>query len=239
MQDKRAGLRDSQWWRGLLAALPVMLGVAPYGLVLGSQAAQKGFAWFQVPVMTGLNFAGASEFVALRLWGSPPDLLLIAAMTFLVNSRHILMGATLAPHIEHLPKRQAFAALFFMTDESWALTLREVRQRMADKLPLAFDLRFYLGASLSLYLTWVSSTALGAAIAPMIGNLEVYGFDMAFTAVFFVLLKGMWPGLKGARPWLLSLVVAALTYRLAPGAWYIVAGALSGIVAAFFLAGDE
>ena len=223
----------------MLAAFPVMLGVAPYGLVLGSQAAQKGFAWFQVPLMTGTNFAGASEFVALKLWTSPPHLLLIAAMTLLVNSRHLLMGAALAPYLQHLPKRKAFSALFFMVDESWALALDDIRRRVSAQEAVAFSLRYYMGISFCLYLTWITSTSLGAAIAPMIGNVEAYGFDMAFTAVFLVLLKGRWPGLRAARPWLLSLVVAALTYLTVPGVWYIAAGALSGIAAAFFWAKGE
>jgi predicted branched-subunit amino acid permease len=47
-----------------------------------------------------------------------------------------------------------------------------------------------------------------------------------------VLLRGLWKGLRPSQPWLVSLVVAALTYRLVPGAWYVAAGAASGLVAA-------
>ncbi|RUV86116.1 branched-chain amino acid ABC transporter permease, partial [Mesorhizobium sp. M5C.F.Ca.IN.020.14.1.1] len=109
-----------QSWRGLQASFPVMLGFIPFALVLGSQAAQKGFTALEVPLMTGLNFGGGSEFAAVELWTSPPHVLLIVAITFLVNSRHLLMGAALAPLIRHLPKRKAFLVLFFMCDESWA-----------------------------------------------------------------------------------------------------------------------
>lgn len=239
MPERLMLLMKSEGWRGMVASFPIMLGVMPYGLVLGSQAAKNGFAWFQVPLMTGVNFAGASEFVAMKLWTSPPQLLLIAAMTFLVNSRHILMGAALAPYIQHLPKRKAFPALFFMTDESWAMTLDDIRQRQSATTAAPFSLRYYMGLSMSLYAGWVISTTTGAAIAPMIGDIEAYGFDMAFTAVFLVLLKGMWSGIRAARPWLVSLVVAALTYLAIPGVWYIATGALSGIVAAFIWAGKE
>lgn len=79
-------------------------------------------------------------------------------------------------------------------------------------------------------------TAVGAAIGPMIGDVEVYGFDMAFPAVFLVLLKGMWTGLRTARPWLVSLVTAALVYLFVPGAWYVAAGALSGLISSYLLA---
>jgi len=71
----------------------------------------------------------------------------------------------------------------------------------------------------------------------MIRDIEAYGFDLAFPAVFLVLLRGMWKGFSAARPGLVSLIVAALTYLFVPGAWYVAAGALSGLIAAYIQAG--
>ncbi len=215
-------------WRGLRASLPVMLGFIPFALVLGAQATRKSLSVVEVMLMTGLNFGGGSEFTAMSLWTSPPHVLFIVAMSFLVNSRHILMGAALAPYLRHLPGRRAVPALFFMCDESWAMALADARRQTARRISLAY----YLGASAGLYLTWVTFTAVGAALGPVIGNIERYGFDMAFTAVFLVLLKGMWKGARACRPWLVSLIAAAATYLLVPGAWHVAAGAAAGLVAA-------
>lgn len=224
--------------RGLTDALPVMAGFVPFALVLGAQAAQKGLSAIEVPLMGGLNFGGGSEFAAIAVWTSPPHVLLIVAMTFLVNSRHLLMGAVLAPFLQCLPSRKALPALFFMCDESWAMGLADARKRMDAGLPLAevFSLRYYLGASVALYATWIVFTALGAVIGPLIGDIEAWGFHMAFPAVFLVLLRGMWKGLRAARPWLISLAIAAISYLLVPGAWYVATGALSGLLAAWLLA---
>ena len=109
--------------RGLRASLPVMLGFVPFALVLGAQAAQKGLSVAELALMTGLNFAGGSEFAAVRLWTSPPHLLLIVGMSLLINCRHLLMGAALVPYLRHLQRRQALPALFLMCDETWALAL--------------------------------------------------------------------------------------------------------------------
>jgi 4-azaleucine resistance transporter AzlC len=212
-----------------------MLGFVPFALVLGAQAAQKGFSVAATPLMTGLNFGGASEFSAIKLWASPPPVLLIVAMTFLINSRHLLMGAALAPYLQRLPKRIAFPALFLMCDESWAMGLADARLRMSSDGMPSFSLPYYLGAAGGMYLTWVVFTTIGVALGPVIGNVHAYGFDMAFTAVFLVMLKGMWKGVRAAYPWLISLAVAALTYLFVPGAWYVAAGALSGVVSAVFL----
>ncbi|TGV75926.1 branched-chain amino acid ABC transporter permease, partial [Mesorhizobium sp. M00.F.Ca.ET.158.01.1.1] len=88
---------QSEFRRGVTSCAPVLVGTIPYALVLGAQATQKGLSTVELSMMTGLNFAGGSEFAAIQLWTSPPHILLIVAITFLVNSRHLLMGAALAP----------------------------------------------------------------------------------------------------------------------------------------------
>ena len=221
--------------RGLKAVLPMMLSFVPFGLLLGAQASQKGFSVVEVPLMTGLNFGGGSEFAAVGLWTSPPLVLLIVAITFLINSRHLLMGAALAPYLKHLPKRKVLPALFLMCDESWAMGLSDARHRSAGH-EIGFSLPNYLAVAAGLYLTWIVSTAVGAALGPAMGDVKVYGFDMAFPAVFLVLLRGMWKGPRAARPWLVSLLAAAVTFLLVPGAWYVAAGAAAGLLSAFLWA---
>jgi 4-azaleucine resistance transporter AzlC len=218
--------------RGLVAGLPVMIGFVPFALVLGAQASQKGFTPLEVPLLTGLNFGGGSEFAAVGLWTSPPHIWLIVTITFLVNSRHLLMGATLARFIRHIPLPKALPSLFFMCDESWAMGLADTRRRADTGASPSFSLRYYLGLSTGLYVTWILFTGLGAIVGPMVGNIATYGFDMAFPAVFLVLLRGMWKGIRAAHPWLLSLVVAAATHLWMPGAWYVAAGAVSGLLTA-------
>lgn len=221
--------------RGAKAAVPVLIGFIPFALVLGAQAAQKGLSVQQVAVMTGLNFGGGSEFAAIELWSSPPQILVIVAMTLLVNSRHLLMGATLAPYLRGLPMKKALPSLFFMCDESWAMGLADARQRESRTTP-TFSLAYFLGLSACLWLTWVAFTALGSAIGPLLGDIHAYGFDMAFAAVFLVLLRGMWRGVHAAMPWLFSLGTAALFYLLIPGGWYVLAGTAAGLVWAYLWA---
>lgn len=217
--------------RGFFDALPIMLGFVPFALVLGAQAAQKGMGLLEVPLMTGLNFGGGSEFAAVALWSSPPHLLLIAAVTLLINSRHILMGAALAPALRGKPLRQVLPALFFMCDEVWALAMQEMRRNGST-----ISLRYYAGVAAPLYLTWVVCTAIGAAIGPVLGDVTRFGFDMAFPAVFLVMLAGMWTGLRAAVPWIASLIAAALGYLFLPGAWYVPLGTLGGLGVALLLA---
>ncbi|MGE8682946.1 MAG: AzlC family ABC transporter permease [Acinetobacter sp.] len=226
--------------RGLKTSIPMLLGIIPFALVLGTQATQKGFSSLEVPLLTGLNFAGGSEFAILEVWTNPPNILMLMFITFLVNSRHLLMGANLAPYLCHLPNKTVYSALFFMCDESWAVGLADAqkKQRLFND-PRAFSMMFYAGLCCALYLMWIGFTTLGAVIGPILGDVQRFGFDMAFPAVFLVLLRGMWKGFKAARPWLVSLIAAALAYLYLPSGWYVPIGAVSGIISAFFLIGDD
>lgn len=229
--DRIAQIRaPSPFLRGVRDAAPIMLGFIPFALVLGAQASQKGMTPIEVPLMTGLNFGGGSEFAAVALWTSPPHLALIAAVTLLINCRHILMGAALVPYFKGQPLRRVLPALFFLCDEVWALALAEGRR--AGRI----DLRYYMGAALTLYGTWVICTAAGAVVGPVFGDITQYGFDMAFPAVFLVMLAGMWKGVRGALPWLASLIAACAACIWLPGAWYVPAGTVAGLITPVLLA---
>ncbi len=228
---------QTEFRRGIKDCLPVLIGMIPFALILGVQGAKKGMSVLEMPLMTGLNFAGGSEFAAVGLWGNPLPSLLIILMTFMINTRHILMGAALSPYMRNVPLKKALPALFFMTDESWAMGIADANKRRAHGLP-AFSLAYYMGVSLTLYVMWVGFTATGAAIGPALGDVEALGFGMAFPAVFLVLLRGMWKGFAAARPWLVSLAVAASVSLFTEGAWYVPAGAAAGLLAAYFWSAD-
>lgn len=86
---------------------------------------------------------------------------------------------------------------------------------------------------------WVFCTALGALIGPVLGDVHQYGFDMAFPAVFLVLVRGMWNGIRKAVPWIISLVVSVAVCHFIAGLWYVIAGPLAGLAVAAFLGGED
>ncbi len=216
--------------RGIKDALPVMLGFVPFALVLGAQAAQKGMQYYELGMMTGLNFAGGSEFTAISLWTDPVNISLIVMMSVLVNCRHLIMGATLSLYMRHISRLKSLGLLFFMCDEVWAMSLADTQKHKQQQI----NVKYYMSVSISLYLIWLIFTTLGAYLGPILGDIEQYGFDMAFTAVFMVMLKGMWKTFDAARPWFVSLIVAGSVYHTVDGAWYVAAGAISGVLSAYF-----
>lgn len=210
---------------GLLAgarrSLPLALSVFAYGLVFGVLARQAGLSVLEAALMSGLVNAGSSQFVALGLWQAPLPIGTIILMTLVVNLRHILMGAALRPWFAELPAMPKYGSLFFLGDENWALTMRELDSGGRDAA-------FLLGSGLPLFAAWSSSAVVGALLAAELTDPARWGLDFAFAATFIALLTGMWKGRTSVLPWLVAAFVAlASSYWLA-GQWHIVLGGLAG-----------
>lgn len=218
--------------RGARACLPIALGVAVYGVLFGLLARQKGLSLGAALSMSSLVFAGASQLIAMDLWGPELPIFSLVATTFIVNLRHVLMGAALAPWLTRLSRAQAFGSLYFMTDESWAVTL----SRYADdqRQQRASDGAVLLGSGLMVYLCWNLSTVLGHTLVRGLDDPARYGLDFAFTAVFTALLVGLKPRRADILPLVAATCAALLGAALLPGKWYILLGALAGGLAAAF-----
>ena len=213
--DFAAGARD---------ILPVLIAAAPFGLLLGTLSAQKGLSPAEVAVMSATVFAGGSQFIAIDLWAHPVPVLTLVVSTIVVNLRHVLMGAALAPHLGRFGVGHKAAAMGLLADEVWALAVRRAGER-----PLTPA--YYAGLALPLWVMWVSTTTAGALIGDGIEDPARFGFDFAFAAIFLCLLVGLW---QGARRSALPLAVAAATALAAhwtiPGVWYVFLGGLAGAI---------
>ncbi|MPZ11645.1 MAG: branched-chain amino acid ABC transporter permease [Kiloniellaceae bacterium] len=219
--------RRGEFAAGAFTILPLLVAVVPFGLLLGTLAAQKGLSPLETALMSATVFAGASQFVAVEIWTTPVAVVLLTATALMVNLRHVLMGAALAPGIRSWPAGATYGGLFFLADEIWAFALK----RSAGQ-PLTPA--YYFGLSLPLYLGWISTTTLGAIFGSVLQDPARYGLDFAFTAVFLTLLVSLWKGKRSLYPWLAAALVAVAAHQLLPGVWYIALGGLAGTLAGAF-----
>ncbi|GLS75781.1 branched-chain amino acid ABC transporter permease [Oharaeibacter diazotrophicus] len=213
---------------GMLAILPAIVAMVPFGLLLGQQAAAKGLTPLEMLAMSSIVFAGSSQFLAVSLWTFPAQASALALAALLINLRHVLMGASLSAKIEHFGWLR-FPAVHVMADEVWA-----VGERRALEGPLTVP--FWFGAGLFLFLSWQCMTVLGTLLGSLIREPERFGFDFAFPAIFIALALGFWKGWRTAPVMAASALVAVAVHAAVPGAWYVVAGAGAGILAAVLAA---
>jgi 4-azaleucine resistance transporter AzlC len=206
---------------GARRSLPLAASVFAYGTVFGVLARQAGLTSTEAVLMSGLVVAGAAQFVAVGLWATPVPIAGIVLSTLVINLRHLLMGAALSPWFARLPAAKAYGSVFFLSDESWALTMRDAAAGGRDRA-------FLLGCGLPLTAAWIGSTAVGHLAGALLPDPTRWGFDFAFTAAFVALLVGMWRGKGDVAPWAVAAVVAVATATWLPGTWHVLLGGLAG-----------
>jgi 4-azaleucine resistance transporter AzlC len=209
---------------GTKRCLPIEISGFAIGLIFGVLAGQAGLSAAESVLMSVLVFSGAAQFVVLGLWAAPLPVASIVLTTLVVGLRHVLMGAALSPFFSRLPRLKAYASVFFMADENWALTMSEFREGRRDAA-------FLLGGGLAMFASWTTSTLIGGTVGGALRDPERWGLDFAFTAVFLALLVGMWRGRSDLLPWAVAALVAVAAHHLLPGQWYILLGGLAGSLA--------
>ncbi len=208
---------------GARRTLPIALSVCAYGLVFGVLAQQAHLSILEVLLMSGLVYAGSAQLIVLSLWSMPLPIATILFTTLIVNLRNVLLGVAISPWFLRIPRLKAYASIFFLADENWALTMGEFDKGKRNAA-------FLLGSGLVLYVAWLSSTVIGRILGDVVHDPVRFGLDFAFTAVFLSLLVGLWKGKSDLLPWVVAGIVAVVSAHLLPGKWYIVLGGLAGSI---------
>jgi len=217
--------RQATFSKGLVDVLPLIVGLIPFGLLVGAIGVQNGLEPLEVSLMSLIVFAGAAQFIAIDMWGHAAGLTIIAT-TLLVNLRHLLMGASARPHIVAMPRWLKWPFLYIMADENWATVMRRARTQ-GDLTPA-----YVAGASIPFYVVWQATCFAGTRIGNVIGDPALWGFDFVFTAVFVTLVFGFWHVDRRLSPIVASAAAALAAERFLPGSWYILIGGIAGVVAA-------
>jgi 4-azaleucine resistance transporter AzlC len=207
--------------RGMRDIAPLMLGMLPYGMAFGLAAVQTGLPPWQALAMSGLVFAGSSQFAALDLWLAPQNLVPILLTTFAINARHLLYGAALYPWLRGTATAERLPIVAVLTDSTWVYaTQAEARGER--------DAGVLLGAGALTWVVWVLSTAVGAYLGGTIPNPKTYGIDVVMAAFFAASLTGLWKGPATLKPWSAAAAAGLLGLWVLPPGWYVIAGGLAG-----------
>lgn len=186
---------------GLRAALPLCVGITPYGLAFGLLGRTVGLGAGATLAMSLLVFAGSAQFVALGLLGTGASYALIVFTTLVVNLRHLLYAASLGPYLGKLSAFWKPIVSHLLTDEAYAVVIDHFRRPGVQPTRL-----FYLGVGLAVYVDWNASTALGLALGGLVPDPAALGLDFALPATFIGLLVP----LMRTRPAWATLVVAGV-----------------------------
>lgn len=194
-----------------------MPSVFVYGTVFGGLAVQAGLRPLEVLGMSVLVFAGASQFVAVPMLAAGAPALAIVVTTYVINMRHYLMAATLAPSFRTFPRGWLALVAHVINDESFAVAV--ARRNPPD--PWVF-----IGSALAVSGAFLAGVSVGTPLGGLVADPARWGLDFAFPAVFLALVALQ---LRRRADWLVALAAAVVAVAVAlvlPGTWHVVIAGL-------------
>ena len=224
--------RKSNFLAGLRAEFPLLIGVFPFGLIYGALALSSGLSPLQAQMMSSIVFAGSAQFIAAQLFHEAAPGIVIVLTIAVVNLRHVLYSASLAPYLSPLSMRWKVLLSYLLTDEAYAPTVIHYEE---DGLT-QYSHWFYLAAGFSLWFTWQASTALGIFLGSAIPESWPLAFALPLTFIAMVV-----PVLK-TRPAVAAALAAGVTALLAHSLPYslgLVLAAVVGIATGTILEGRQ
>jgi len=214
----------AEFFGGVRAQLPILLGVAPFGMIYGVAAVHAGLSPLAAQAMSAIVFAGSAQFVAVQLIaaGTPP--LLVVLTVFVLNLRHLLYSASIAPFLQHLPRRGKALLAYLLTDEAYVVAILHFER----SAPSAAGPWYLAGTGAALWATWQASSAAGIFLGGQVP--AAWSLDFALPLTFIALLV---PGLAGRGPIVAALAggSAALLGAGLPYNLGLIAATLVGLVA--------
>ena len=220
----------TEFLSGVKAEMPLMIGVIPFGMIYGILAIAAGLPPSAAQAMSFIIFAGSSQFVSAQMYGLGVPPIVNIFTIGVINLRHALYSASIAPYLQKLPTRWKLILAYLLTDEAYAVTILHYQQE-ADKHLKHW---FFLGAGLTLWTTWQLSTALGIFLGATIP--ASWSLDFTLALIFIALVV---PSLKdkaslGAA---LSAGVAAILLFGLPLKIGLLVASLIGIVVGMLIEG--
>ena len=173
--------RDGGWLSGVIVALPIVLGFVPVGIAFGILARHAGISVANTLFLSLLVYAGSSQFVAVGLFASGAHPLSIIVTTLVVNLRHLILSAAIAPFLEGWRKAECAALAHHLTDETFAVHTASFSTGVPSKAAI-------FATNVTVQAAWVAGTSLGIVAGRVISDVRPLALDFALPALFAALL---------------------------------------------------
>jgi 4-azaleucine resistance transporter AzlC len=196
-------------------------------------AAQRaGLSPLEAVAMSTIVFGGASQFAAIGYIAGGLAWPAIILLTGLLNARHLLYSAALAPWLREVPRPRRALMAHVLTDEAFALSIAHF-----TRIGRTDERGYWIAGIAATFIPWNVATLAGALAGREIANPERFGLDVVFPAAMVGLAVGL---LTGRREIVAALagasIAVAVSLVFGPGIG-IVAGGLLGPLAGLLVPG--
>ncbi len=221
--DTINAIKRKEFLNGFRDELPILLGVAPFGMIYGVLATGAGLSNLDSQAMSSVIFAGSAQFMLVQLLNLGMPTIMMILTGFIINLRHALYSASVAPYTRHLSPLWKLLLSYLLVDEAYAVVVMHYKQPNDN----GYRHWYFLGAGITLWSCWQLSTAAGIFLGAQVP--ADWGLDFTLALTFIALAV---PAIDD-RPSLLAALSAGVTAVLARNLPYklgLMAAALVGIL---------
>lgn len=169
------------------------------GGIFGFTARNGGLSLVETIAFSSILFAGAAQYAAVGLLAVATPWPSIIVLVWLLNARHLLYSASVAPYTAKLSLRRRAGLAFLLTDEAFALTTAHIARLGRLDLPGAWY------AGLTIFIPWNVATIAGWLAGAALPDPATIGLDVVFAAA----MAGLALGLVKDRAALVALIVGS------------------------------
>lgn len=234
MQEAQAGyVRTSDFISGLRAGVSIAIGYFPVAVTFGLLSKSSGLSLAETFSMSLIVYAGAAQYIALNLLSLGIGIAEIILATFILNSRHFLMSASIQARAAKEPLWKKLIYAFGITDETFSV---------ASMKPGKITAGFMFGLGGIAYGSWLLSTLLGYLFGASLPDVLKESMGIALYAMFIALLM---PALSKSRKILtLALSGAGLNFlftyfELLSTGWSLITSALLASIGVEWVYGNR
>jgi 4-azaleucine resistance transporter AzlC len=161
----------------------------------------------EAAAMSVIVFAGAAQFAAVGYVASGLPWPGVVLLTALLNARHLLYSAALAPWLRRIPVARRAVMAHLLTDEAFALTISHYR-----RIGVTDERGYWLAAFVCTFIPWNAASLAGAVIGAQIPDPALLGIDVIFPAAMIGLAVGL---ITGRRELVAAIVGAGVAVGVA------------------------
>jgi predicted branched-subunit amino acid permease len=208
----RALRADAQFRRGVADMLPMLPGVAAWGLVTGVAMVKSGLDIPLALAMTLLVYAGTSQLAALPLMSVGAPVWVIWLTAVIVNLRFVIYGAQWRWYFGALPRGQRMFLGYVAADLNYAVFLKA----WPEPQPAPGQVAYFLGGAAVVWFGWQIPSVLGIVLADAVPPAWGLGFagTLALIGLTCSLLNDRATWVCAAVAGLAAVAAFALPYKL-------------------------
>ena len=220
--------KSKTFLRGTIDILPLMIPVVPFGIIFGAIGIELGFGPYLTYATSIIIFSGASQIVFLQLISAGASSLVAITSSSVVSTRHLLYGAVVSQHLNHLSIYWKIVLSYLLTDQAFAVSNEYFKKYTQNK----FKHYHLVGAGFTLWFIWQFTTIIGIVLGSVVP--DELGLTFTIPLTFLALLVNYFRNINHLIVIILS-GISSIVFFEAPFKSYIIIASIIALTGAMVL----